>query len=113
MVKTPVDSGASSEAKQEDAASEADPTAPSVPVRVTHDFLMECVLCGKGTDEQHVHTTGENGSASEAVATRPAVTHAAAAAPAPLPSFSLSSIQLRADAVADPTSNKAEEGEWE
>jgi hypothetical protein len=86
---------------------------------------MECVLCGKGADEQLVQSGLPDagpvmGSAADAAA--------AAAAVASMPAFSLSSIQLNAmltssrapgqalpvpaGGVADPVAANKEADEW-
>ena len=86
-------------------AAAADATVSSV----THDYLMECVLCGKGTDEQ-VHHSG--GSSSTAAASSSDAAAAAAPSPQP-PSFSLGAIQLNAQVAAPTKPDAKEEEEWQ
>lgn len=71
-----------------DASAAAAEDAAAIPpaVRVTHDYLMECVLCGKGCHEQRI----DHGASADAGAAASSVTGPTAA----LPSFSLSTIQI-------------------
>lgn len=84
-------SSSSSLSLQDEAAA---PAPVAAAVRVTHDYLMECVLCGKGTDEQRFDAGGAPVAAKEVGAS--SSSSAAAPAAGAAPSFSLSSIQLNA-----------------
>jgi len=95
VIRTPVSgSDAAAVGSSEAAAAASSPAASAeaaaAAVRVTHDYLMECVLCGKGADEQVVQS-GLSDSASAPGASAGA--NAAVAAPLPV---ALSSIQINA-----------------
>ena len=114
IIRTPLEESSESNNNSAAAASSsssssvaAAPAASSsggvaVSVRVTHDYLMECVLCGKGCDEQLLHghaPSAASESTSSADGTCSSSSSSSSSAPAypaaaALPSFSLSSIQL-------------------
>jgi hypothetical protein len=78
---------------------------------VTHDYLMECVLCGKGADEQ-VHHSNDRPAESAASSSSSGV-GSSSTAPAPVASISLGAIQLpNVPAAAQPKMDAKEEEEW-
>jgi hypothetical protein len=98
IVRTPVEAeGADADVPSSPAAASASAAAsadavasPSSSMRVTHEYLMQCTLCGKGADEQLLNPSGHKSS----VPLPASASASAAAASASLPSFSLSSVQL-------------------
>lgn len=82
----------------------------SAPLKVTHDYLMECVLCGKGTDEQiHWPTSEPHNTPHTAENTGTAASTATTQATPP--TFSLASIQIKAP-TQGPEAKKEDDDEW-
>jgi hypothetical protein len=84
--------------------------APAVHAVVTHDYLMECVLCGKGADEQVHYPSGTR--RSDISAAGGARASPAVAPPPPAATLTLGGLQLPAHAPRAAPMEAAEAEEW-